>query len=635
MRVPLPPSPASGPAPAPGSPAALPGRPGGRGRLWPWAAFAAYLAFHFAFLYHPGLVRYDDFAYLQGVIATFAAGRPVTHDWLEPYSATLSGLCALAYRLTGDFPLSTWGLEAAFAAANFPLLYRLLRLRLGPRGAACLALALATQPLYWYKCAEFTSNPFTYTFVLIALLAWARGRPSLFYAAAFLAAANRQNQAALLILPALFWARARGPALLRPRGSSRERTAGGRALARPRASSRERSAGRGRWGHAIGIAAFLAGLALVHAALNRTLAQSVGAYAPLDAVRARRILQALAVASALVPAFLSAFGLLLGGDPGANLKANLRAPAKAAFATAFFLLIPAWGALPLVDFQTPLIGSADRGHALQLALLVLVPAAYWMLDWDRLRPRPALALCAAYAAIGSLKGLLFDAYLVDIALAALFYRLTEPLPGTLPAKGGTSPARRTADARMAARSEGRAALVLVLAAAHLAWGYAFGILLDKEALADRDYERLERAGALGPADMTDAPFGYLGWKWFDAFVAEGRPGGLSGFLGYVRRDRTRLQAELPWRHGFKEELPAGARILDSGRAPIGGFRLRYRMAMLAPAADRSLAGDLLEPDPSGPKPPPFPLDRGEWTAYILSSRARGETGGAKAPNPGP
>src|SRR6476659_7481474 len=106
-----------------------PGSAYSSGRHWPWAAFSAYLACHFAFLYHPGLMRYDDFAYLRGVIATLAQGKPITHDWLEPYSATLSGLCALAYRATGNFPLSTWGLEAAFTAANFILLYRLLRLR--------------------------------------------------------------------------------------------------------------------------------------------------------------------------------------------------------------------------------------------------------------------------------------------------------------------------------------------------------------------------------------------------------------------------------------------------------------------------------------------------------------------------
>lgn len=540
------------------------------GRYWPWAAFAAYLACHLAFLYHPGLVRYDDFAYLRGVIATLAQGKPITHDWLEPYSATLSGLCALAYRATGNFPLSTWGLEAAFTAANFVLLHRLLRLRLDRMGSACVAFLLATQPMYWYKCAEFTSNPFTCAFVLAALLAWTARRYGLFYVAAFLAAANRQNSVALLILPAC--------ACLTTRG-------------------------RPRLGHTFAIAVFLAGMAALHAVMNRTLAQSVGIYATFDAARCIRILQSLAVGVALVPAFLSVFGALLGAGLKSKLAANLRAPAPAACATVFFLLIPAWGGLPLIDFQAPLIGSADRGHALQYALLIVVPASYWFLDWHRLRPHPALALCLAYPLIGSLKGILFDAYLIDIGLAALFYRLVaETEPGS---------------------GKGRPRLAIALATAHLAWAYAFSILAAKEVLSNRVYESLERSGTLNATDMTDGTFGYLGWKLFDAFAQEGRPGELSGFLRYVRRDRTRLQTEVPWRRSFKDDIPAGGRVLDSGTTVIGGYRLRYRMLLLHPDTEESISPDGRFVAVAGAyRVRPFPLNKQEWSDLIEAETAR-------------
>ena len=164
---------------------------------------------------------------------------------------------------------------------------------------------------------------------------------------------------------------------------------------------------------------------------------------------------------------------------------------------------------------------------------------------------------------------------------------------------------------------GRPRLAIALATAHVAWAYAFSILADKEVLSNRIYEGLERSGTLNATDMTDGTFGYLGWKFFDTFADARRPGELSGFLRYVRRDRTRLQSEVPWRRSFKEGIPPGGRILDSGTTAIGGFRLRYRMLWLRTDAEESISPDGRFVAIAGAlRAKPFPLDRKEWSDLI-------------------
>ncbi|MEO6095680.1 MAG: DUF2079 domain-containing protein, partial [Fibrobacteria bacterium] len=227
---------------------------------WPiaLAAFLIYAAAYFAFLYQPGLIRMDDFGYLQGVVETLAAGRPITNAWLEPYSATLSGLCAMAYGLTGDFILSTWGLQAAFVLGGAALLYRLFRERLSPLAAAGLALVFATQPSYWHKCSEFSGNVFTMVFVLGALLAYRHRSWGWFFPLTLLALANRQNSMALLSLPAwhLIFDRSRFGEPPAPDGVQGSRKA---------------------WMVA-GMMAFACAAILLHLTLNRSIAQNFGIY---------------------------------------------------------------------------------------------------------------------------------------------------------------------------------------------------------------------------------------------------------------------------------------------------------------------------------------------------------------------
>ena len=456
-------------------------------------------------MYQPGLIRRDDFGYLQGVVETIAAGRPHTNAWLEPYSATLSGLSAMAYGLTGNFILSTWGLQCVFVLAGAGLLYRLFRDRMSPGASAGLALLVATQPCYWHKCSEFATTVSTLVFAMGALLAYRCRLWVWFFPLVFLAFANRQNSVALVALPAFH--------LVFDRGLRRHEKA---------------------W-IAAGLMMFACAAFLLHAFLNRSIAQSFGIYSWMEMGRTPVIFRSVLFGAAAALGFLSLFGLLTGEDPIARFQANLRKPVAPLLASAVFWLLPILGSLPMISFLTPLIDSLDRAFALQWVLFLAIPFLFWILDWRLIRFDGPLCLALAYAAISGLKGYWCDFYLIDVAMAALFLRLTREAP----------------------MRPGRLAFALgaVLLSAHLAWAYGYRIVTDKQRISIVAFESLEREGRASPPAMTDATFGYLGWKLFDHYWRHEKITDLAAFQGYVRRNRIVLETELPWRRSFSAPGP--------------------------------------------------------------------------------
>lgn len=552
--------------------------------FWPVLGLGVYAILYFSLIYRPGLVRMDDFGYLQSVIETLTEGRLRTHAWLEPYTATLSGLCALAYLITGNFPLSTWGLQSLFVMAAFFLLFKLFRARLEPKASACLALLVATQPVYWHKCSEFAGNIFTLVFVLLAVMAYRRGNWVGFFVAAFLAFANRQNSLALLALPAFhfLWG-----GTLRSDGSATPIPGNRRILL------------------SVCFAGFFAAALVLHFHLNRTIAQSNGIYSGFDLEKGLAILRTHIIGAFAGLAFLSGFSLFTGDSADGNLRANIRAPFLPSTLTVLFLLIPLSGSVQLLSFLTPLVGSLDRTFWLQRTLLFVIPALLWSLDFRQLRPDAPACLLLAYLGLSGLKGFWYDFYLLDIAFAALFYRLTREKPLVM----------------------GRLAMAAaaLLISVHLAWAYGYKILGDKQMLSVAAFERLERAGKIRVEDMSGATFGYAGWKLFDHYVQWEQDANMVGFLCHLKLDRVDMETELPWRRSFKSGSRHDAPLLE-GRARIGFFDLRYRV----------VKGDV---DPQAwycAKPMPldtleygrkvYPLNEGEWSAYIASRR---DSSGAK------
>jgi hypothetical protein len=556
-----------------GSPPEAGGSPGSLRKALPCAAFAAYLIVHFALMYQPGLIRMDDFGYLQGVVETIAAGRPHTNDWLEPYSAVVSGLGALAYGLTGDFILGTWGLQSLFVAAGALLLYRLFRTRLEPAAAAGMALLAATQPAYWHKGSEFSGNVFTMAFALGALLAYRHRRWAAFFPLAFLAFANRQNSMALLALPAFH--------LIFDR-------------VRPGSHSHSEKA----W-IAAGMMVFACAALALHLSLNRSIAQDYGIYAGVSAYKAVLVLRTFLFGLLCALGFLSFFGILTGENPLARLRDNLRLPLRPwapAAATLLLWSLPIIWSLPLMSFLTPLVGSLDRSFGLQWFLLLVLPCLFWTLDWKLIRFGAPAFLALAYVALSSLKGVWYDFYLVDVALAAFFLRLQSA----------------------AVFNPGRPAYALgaLLLSLHFAWAYGYKIVADKQRISMAAYERLERAGRITPAEMTEGAFGYLGWKLFDQYWRHERITDMAAYLGYVRMGRVVVETELPWRRSFRLSRAGGGEVLEEGTARIGFFPARYRVRDLHVTGGRALCEPALSLDPVSYNKRPYPLNGKEWSAYV-------------------
>ncbi|MDB5106076.1 MAG: hypothetical protein JWP91_3765 [Fibrobacteres bacterium] len=547
-----------------------------------WIAWPSFALLYFSTGFNPGVLRSDDFGYLRSIIGTLRLGRPYVYDWLEPFGAAFSVACVLLYRATGSFIGSVWGFQAFCVLAFYPLLYRLIAARLRPAHAAFLALALGTFPIFLAKEADLHAGICTLDLFLASLLLFETGRIRWFFLTALLAFANRQNHVCLLIVPG--WAAAAD--WLRYR--------------------------RFPWGLAAGAAAYAAAAGLLFLSMNRTYASMNAGFLHAGPARALATGALAAVAGSFMSlGWLAVFSLLAGGRPGAG-EGLRRWAIPLASTLVLCALTPFWHD-SLIRTDTPLFGLmgwAEVNRALPWLLL----ACLWILDFRLLRPSPYLALAGGYILIASLRGIWWDYYFLEISILCLLIAL-DGVTSRLPGPG------------LALRWPALAALSAVLAG-NTAYAYLLKVQTDKQALAVSVMERLDREGRAPVDAMTGATFGYLGWKLFDWFVAhEGRTyGELADFMGYVRRDRIVVETGLPWRNGFKAELPAGAVPLDTGTFRIGFARVRYRVADLrGPDSGTPIMGRPMILDTAAFRPPRYPLNDGEWREFLAP--------GAKAPDP--
>lgn len=509
-------------------------------------------------------LKSDDFGYIRTVLGSMARGGPYLYDWLAPYSAVMTAVVASGWALTGNLPLAALGFMAASSLAAFVLLFRLLSARLSPGWSSALALAFALTPTFFSKAGDIHGSIPTFALFLAALILHEERRPALFFIVAFLAFANRQSHLVLLALPMLRAAHV---------------VALGRAF--PAALG-------------LGFALYAAGAAALRIGMNHT-------YAQVNAVFSSASLagQIRASAVALAAGVFIAMGLIaLFGAPWRSLRPvlahNCRHPSLPGIASAMLVLLSFFWPADLIRPDFPLFGAVGIGSINGLLPWVILPAL-WILDYRLLRPSPYLALTAAFILVGSLRGVWVDYYFLEIAALCLLIsveRIERPRPGLI-AK----------------------AFLAALIAAGLGYAYLLKVNSDRNGLIVRVLESLERQGTVKVEEMSNAPFGYLGWKLFDYFLAnDGRfYGNLEDFQGYVRHGRVVVETQVPWRRSYRSGLTPGAVVLDRGKARIGFAEVDYRVVdWHAADSASSLGGRPMNLERNRYIPQAFPLDRREW-----------------------
>lgn len=440
--------------------------------------------FHLALLPSGVVVFNDDFGYVRSVVETISRGRPWTDDWLEPWSASLSVLAAVAYKASGSFQMATQGVQVLLMALGVFGGARLIHRRgFSALGSAFLAVLVLTCPTLLWKQVEFTALALYVPCLLLALdaadcRAW--GRFALFTA---LAVASRQSALAWLAIPfarAVFdWAK--------------------NGLRAWRAFAPQLVA-------CLFVLGVYGGCALY---MNTTQAQKVMTSAMWHSLNAGSMLRWLFGALVLL---LGALGLanvlnwLCGGrdvsQPRPGGVARWLLPG-----TYVLLLGAAWLGVFPVQFEHVLYaGSVGASYVVGLGGLSL--AGLFLV-----RPRIDLAFLAGAvgsALLVSLRGAVWDYYFVDVAIVGL----VAFLPRECRASGSAAPERGSSLVRLG---------MVGLLGGLLLVCHGFFVAKTKRAVDGFHasvvlVEKALRAGSVQVEEVGVAPFGYVGWNLYPYFV---------------------------------------------------------------------------------------------------------------------
>lgn len=518
----------------------------------------------------------DDFGYLRSIVGTLQRHRPWTHDFLEPWSASHSVLCALAYHVTGSFHAATYGLQACFGALAMVAIGLLLRARSFSTPATLVVAGLfLTFPVLLWRALEFTGMALYVPCLLWAIWAAENRRWLVFFAVWTVAAASRQSAVAWLAWPACELVQALITRHERPLKAARAPAA-----------------------------VLLAGIGVLLAlavTMNSTVAQQ----------RMTLAVDRIQLSSTLVSAAVGVLALLLGAGLAAIARAasasppGLRGPwTKCGMAGAL-----AGGCIALwldptryvITDHLPLMTKSGWIYA---RLVLLLGLAGWVIF--RFQLRAAATLCAgASVLLISLRPGLWDYYLIDAALFGFFAVVPSPdrERGTAILSGFT---------RRAFKPLLTVALAL-LAVFHLRTAFHFKVTLDRAAAICTVFERALRANRLDVLELHDATFGFKGWHLYEYGSArEARrrwfSEGLFPAPKTVRLEVTRPDLPSP-------PPPAGPETVGEETWRIGWFASeRYRLVRLSPRADP--VGS-----PAPVTPGRFPLNDREWREWISGRRA--------------
>ncbi len=552
-------------------------------RKWSERAFLVAFGLYFfiyAVLIPKGIyLRGDDFAYIESVIQSLTQGRIVTHDFIGPYNAFFTFTGVMAYRLTGNFYLSTFGVLCIFAMINFFLFYCLFRVKLGEFSSAALTLLTVTFPFYLHKSVDYHGSLPTWTCFLTALLAFSMGRHLLLMIAIFLAVSTRQNSIVLFVLPVYSLV------------------------------SGYRRKGRVQWALLFYLTLCLVALSIGKHFLQTNWFNRNLHVIPSDFNLALRILRQFGVGCFLSILFITVASFAVMGKQSLEpFKKNLRQAILPLGLSLLFLGLAFGSSAALVWFQTPLIGSLDHGGRLQWVLKIFILVSIWFFDRQLLNWNAIWLLGLAYLGISSMLGFFWDYYLAEIAILSLWIVL-QSLP------------LNYLDWHSRSRLFNFAFVLIIFG--HLGYAYLYKVQFDKQALVDVVFERLERQGKIYPDQMTGATFGFLGFKVFDLIVLDYPTHGFDDFTCYIQGNGVALESALPWQKRLVSSSDSQAKVLVTGTAKIGFIALPYRVVDHQNPEGRDIChGEFKYDERTSTHSRPYPLDNAEWANFINLARAK-------------
>lgn len=559
------------------------GKLAAKARSLPWAALAFGAAI---FLILPAgvVVVNDDFGYLRSVVQTLQHGRPWTDDWLEPWAAGLSVLSALIFKITGSFYFAIHGVIAACAAVAFQACSRLLGERGFSRGrAAILTALLLTCPTILWKSLEFTGVVLYLPCLLLAVRAAERKAWGAFLAVWALAVATRQSALVWLVLPACEIVRAL---------VTREPTQKSRGWLVPAA--------------VVALGGLL--FAVLQRGMNRTHAQArltdLGFDHPgvhfREHVGAERFFGTWLTGVVVFAVAVGLSALVRRWTGRGKIELSLVRCALGASVVVSLWVIPGLG----VE-HTSYLGSGR----FYLWGLVLVGATGWILGVGRLS-LPLLAAAAASIALLSLRGGLWDYYLLDAAVFGFF--CSRERPDELPEKLSASPAMSRVFAP---------ALLGAILLFHASCVREFKLLLDRSHALITLAETALRAEKIRASEISFTPFGYIGWQFFPYYITRAGKNdpNIARFAlhvgsGAVRWEQSRLPLLERGTSSRSERSAHAGELLAEGRFRLGwlaraDFQL-WRIARVDPVYAR------LKYSPADYRRPVFPLNDAEWRELI-------------------
>jgi len=363
--------------------------------------------------------------------------------------------------------------------------FHLLRLWLGSNQitSPLTALAISLCPYWLNQSLEFTGVSLGLLCLMGALLAWRNGSRWLFFAIMLVGVTNRQSLVFLLVFPGL------------------------------EVLHRWLSVRKVEWGVAAGVLIVLGTVVLLEFTYPQTYARMAVARSLKESLSPLILLKNLALGIALLAGIRAVWGWLRGESPKDNFRANIARPALP-------LSVMILGAVPLLRGEhgvfvvTPLFESVQP-----LFTVLLVCSGAWLADWRRLPAFEVLACSVLYVVLVSLRGQWWDYYLIEPALV-----LATSAVGAV--KGEK-------------KAGFRPWLVGIMFVGGILYAVWFANFLGKHERRMVSYERALRAGDLQVKELSDASFGYLGWKLFDSAKKQDKPTSqLADFLKYVEARRS-------------------------------------------------------------------------------------------------